>query len=75
MNEKKKLSLPVLIVIALVLGVIAGLLMMSHVEFAVTFIKPFLFLSYRLLYSKILRKAINFFMQIKKATHGLSFII
>ena len=41
MNEKKKLSLPVLIVIALVLGVIAGLLMMSHVEFAVTYIKPF----------------------------------
>ena len=41
MNEKKKLSLPVLIVIALVAGVIVGLLMMSHVEFAVTYIKPF----------------------------------
>lgn len=41
MNEKKKLSLPVLIVIALVLGVIAGLLLMNHVEFAITYIKPF----------------------------------
>ncbi len=41
MNEKKKLSLPVLIVIALVLGVVAGLLLMNYVEFAVTYIKPF----------------------------------
>ena len=41
MKEKKKLSLPVLIVIALVLGVITGLLMMNHVEFATTYIKPF----------------------------------
>ena len=41
MNEKKKLSLPVMIVIALVLGIICGLLMMNHVEIAVTYIKPF----------------------------------
>ena len=41
MNEKKKLSLPVLIVIALVLGIIAGLLLMNHVDFANTYIKPF----------------------------------
>ncbi len=41
MNEKKKLSLPVLIVIALIAGIIAGLLLMNHVEFAVTYIKPF----------------------------------
>ena len=41
MNEKKKLSLPALIVIALVLGIVAGLLLMNHVEFAVTYIKPF----------------------------------
>ena len=41
MKEKKKLSLPVLIVIALVLGIIAGLLLMNHVEFANTYIKPF----------------------------------
>ena len=41
MNEKKKLSLPVLIVIALVAGIVCGLLMMNHVEFAVTYIKPF----------------------------------
>jgi Na+/H+-dicarboxylate symporter len=41
MNEKKKLSLPVLIVIALIAGIACGLLMMNHVEFAVTYIKPF----------------------------------
>lgn len=41
MNEKKKLSLPVLIVAALVLGVIAGLLLMNHVEFAKMYILPF----------------------------------
>lgn len=41
METKKKLSLPVMIVIALVLGVITGLLMMNHVEFAITYIKPF----------------------------------
>jgi len=41
MNEKKKLSLPVQIVTALVLGIIAGLLLMNHVDFAVTYIKPF----------------------------------
>ena len=41
MNEKKKLSLPVLIVLALVLGVLTGLLLMNHVEFATTYIKPF----------------------------------
>ena len=41
MNEKKKLSLPILIAIALVLGVVAGLLMMNHVEIAKTYIQPF----------------------------------
>lgn len=41
MNEKKKLSLPALIVIALIAGIICGLLLMNHVEFAVTYIKPF----------------------------------
>lgn len=41
MKEKKKLSLPVMIVIALVLGVTAGLLMMNHVEIANKYILPF----------------------------------
>ena len=41
MNQKKKLSLPVMIVIALVLGVIVGLLMMNHVELAKAYILPF----------------------------------
>ena len=41
MNEKKKLSLPAMIVIALILGIICGLLMMNHVDIAVTYIKPF----------------------------------
>lgn len=41
MTEKKKLSLPILIAMALVLGVVAGLLMMDHVEIAKTYILPF----------------------------------
>lgn len=41
METKKKLSLPLLIVIALVLGVVTGLLMMNHVELATTYIQPF----------------------------------
>ena len=40
-EKKKKLSLPAMIVIALILGIVCGLLMMNHVEFAVTYIKPF----------------------------------
>lgn len=41
MNKSKKLSLPILIVLALILGVITGLLMMNHVETANKFILPF----------------------------------
>ncbi len=41
MNEKKKLSLAAQIFIALVLGIIAGLLMQGHAEFATSYIKPF----------------------------------
>lgn len=39
--KKKKLSLPVMIVIALILGVILGLLLMNHVDIATTYIQPF----------------------------------
>lgn len=39
--KKKKLSLPVMIVIALILGVLLGLLLMDHVEIATTYIQPF----------------------------------
>ena len=41
MKEKKKLSLAARIFIALVLAIIAGLLLQSHSEFAVSYIKPF----------------------------------
>lgn len=41
MKEKKKLSLAARIFIALVLAIIAGLLMQSHSDFAVSYIKPF----------------------------------
>ena len=41
MKEKKKLSLAVRIFIALVLAIAAGLLLQSHAEFAVNYIKPF----------------------------------
>ena len=41
MKEKKKLSLAARIFIALVLASIAGLLLQSHSEFAVSYIKPF----------------------------------
>lgn len=41
MKEKKKLSLAARIFIALVLAIIAGLLLQSHSEFAVGYIKPF----------------------------------
>ena len=40
MKEKKKLSLAARIFIALVLAIIAGLLLQSHSEFAVSYIKP-----------------------------------
>lgn len=39
--KKKKLSLPVMIVIALILGVLLGLLLMDHVDIATTYIQPF----------------------------------
>ena len=41
MKEKKKLSLAGQIFIALILAVIAGILMVNHVEFANSYIKPF----------------------------------
>ncbi len=41
MKEKKKLSLAAQIFIALILGIIAGLLLQSHAEFAKEYIKPF----------------------------------
>ena len=41
MKERKKISLPFMIVTALILGVIAGLLMMGHVEIANKYILPF----------------------------------
>ena len=41
MKQKKKLSLAAKIFIALVLAIAAGLLMQSHSEFAVSYIKPF----------------------------------
>ncbi len=41
MKQKKKLSLAVKIFIALVLAIAAGLLMQSHSDFAVSYIKPF----------------------------------
>ena len=40
MNEKKKLPLATQIFIALILGIIAGLCLQSHVEFAEGYIKP-----------------------------------
>ncbi len=41
LKEKKKLSLAGQIFIALILAVIAGILMVNHVEFANSYIKPF----------------------------------
>ena len=41
LKEKKKLSLAGQIFIALILAVIAGILMVNHVEFASSYIKPF----------------------------------
>ncbi len=41
MTEKKKLPLAIQIFIALVLGIVAGLLMQTHAEFADLYIKPF----------------------------------
>lgn len=41
MKEKKKLSLAAQIFIALILGIIAGLLLQSHADFAKEYIKPF----------------------------------
>lgn len=41
LKEKKKLSLAGQIFIALVLAIIAGVLMVNHVDFANTYIKPF----------------------------------
>lgn len=41
MKERKKMSLPFMIVTALILGVIVGLLMMGHVEIANKYILPF----------------------------------
>lgn len=41
MKEKRKLSLASQIFIALVLAIIAGILMVNHVEFATSYIKPF----------------------------------
>ncbi len=40
-NEKKQMSLATKIFIALVLAIIAGLLLTSHADFAVSYIKPF----------------------------------
>lgn len=39
--KKKKLSLPILILIGMVLGIAGGIPFQSHPEFAVTYIKPF----------------------------------
>ena len=41
MKQKKKLSLAMLILIALVLAIAAGLLLQKHAQFAETYIKPF----------------------------------
>lgn len=40
-NKKKKISLTTKIVISLILGVIAGLLLQNHADFAKNYIKPF----------------------------------
>ncbi len=40
MNKKNKLPLATQIFIALILGIVAGLCMQSHVEFAESYIKP-----------------------------------
>jgi len=41
MKEKKRLPLATQIFIALVLGIITGLCLQSHVEYAESYIKPF----------------------------------
>lgn len=40
-NGKKKLSLTAKIAISLILGVLAGLALQNHADFAVNYIKPF----------------------------------
>ena len=41
MKEKKKLSLAAQIFIALVLAIVAGIALVNHVDFAISYIKPF----------------------------------
>ena len=39
-EEEKRLSLPIKILIALVLGVLVGIVMTDHSKIAITYIKP-----------------------------------